>query len=181
MTATTTTTSEGPMLAPDTARLMARGFVALRLFVGLIWFSNALAKVLAQGRYDLGFARFSLVDRASARTIATGGADRTYLKPLAAFYQHAVLPHWGFFGAFLTVAELAIGVGLLLGIATRLAAVGGLMLIGPIWLMLLNSGGYFWTYPLDLFPLTLLAIVPAGRVLGLDRVLAPRFGYRWPF
>jgi hypothetical protein len=33
----------------------------------------------------------------------------------------------------------------------------------------------------DLFPLVLLAIVPAGRVGGLDRVLAPRFGHHWPF
>ena len=47
--------------------------------------------------------------------------------------------------------------------------------------MLLNSGGYLWTYPLDLFPLTLLAIVPAGRLFGFDRTLAPRFGNRWPF
>lgn len=32
-----------------------------------------------------------------------------------------------------------------------------------------------------LFADVLLAIVPAGRVAGLDRTLAPRFGYRWPF
>ena len=165
----------------DTSLAMARGFTALRIFVGLIWMSNALAKVLATARFDWGFIRFSLVDRGSAQHIATGAADHTYLAPLAGFYHHVVLPHWGFFGAFLTVTELAIGLGILFGVATRLAAVGGLLLIGPIWLMLLNSGGYLWTYPLDLFPLTLLAIVPAGRLFGFDRTLAPRFGNRWPF
>ena len=46
------------------------------------------------------------------------------------------------------VAELAIGIGLLLGIATRLAAVGGLLLIAPIWLMLLHTNLYLWGYPL---------------------------------
>jgi uncharacterized membrane protein YphA (DoxX/SURF4 family) len=34
------------------------------------------------------------------------------------------------------VAELAIGFGLLLGVATRPAAVGGLLLLVPIWVML---------------------------------------------
>ncbi len=93
-----------------------------------------------------------------------------------------MLPHWGIFGAFLTVAELAIGIGLVLGIATRLAAIGGLLLIGPIWMMLLHTNLYLWQYPAeDLFPLLLLAIVPAGRLAGLDGRLSRRFGYRWPF
>ncbi len=40
--------------------------------------------------------------------------------------------------------------------------------------MLLHTGLYLWQYPAeDLFPLVLLAIVPAGRVGGLDRRLAP--------
>lgn len=37
------------------------------------------------------------------------------------------------------VAEL-VGLGLIFGVATRLAAVGGLLLNGPIWLMLLHTG-----------------------------------------
>jgi hypothetical protein len=37
------------------------------------------------------------------------------------------------------------------------------------------------TYPLNLFPLLVLAIVPTGRVVQLRRVLAPRFRHRWPF
>jgi len=77
--------------------------------------------------------------------------------------------------------ELAIGLGLLFGVATRLAAVGGLLLLVPIWIMLAGTNQYLWTYPLDLFPLLVLAIVPTGRVAGFDRVLAPRFRHRWPF
>ena len=78
-----------------------------------------------------------------------------------------MLPNWGIFGAFLTVAELAVGLGLIFGVATRLAAVGGLALIGPIWVMLWHAGGYLWEYPAeDLFPLLLLAVVPAGRGRG---------------
>ena len=89
--------------------------------------------------------------------------------------------NWGFFGIFQTVIELAIAIGLLFGIATRLAAVGGLLVLTPIWLMLWHTNLYLWEYPLDLFPLLLLAIVPAGRVVGADRSLAARFRGRWPF
>jgi thiosulfate dehydrogenase (quinone) large subunit len=64
---------------------------------------------------------------------------------------------------------------------TRLAALGGLALIVPIWLMLFATNQYLWTHPLDLFPLLLLATVPAGRFLGLDRRLVARWGARWPF
>ena len=53
---------------------------------------------------------------------------------------------------------------LIFGIATRLAAVGGLLLIGPIWIMLRHAGGYLREYPAeDLFPLLLLAIDPLSR------------------
>ena len=118
----------------------------------------------------------------SSWTTDADASSKTAIAPLGAFYRDVVLPNWGLFGPFLTIAELAIGLGLLSGVATRLAAVGGLLLLTPIWVMLWDTGDYLWTYPAeDLFPLVLLAIVPAGRVAGLDRILAPRFGNRWPF
>lgn len=87
----------------------------------------------------------------------------------------------GFLITASNVAELAIGLGLIFGVASRLAAVGGLLLIFPIWVMLWDTNQYLWTYPAeDLFPLLLLAIVPAGRTAGLDARLATRFGGRWP-
>lgn len=163
------------------ARVMSRAFTALRIFTGLVWLSNGLAKVVGKGSYDLGFFSFSLITTGAAKGIATDASSKTYLQPLGAFYRDVVLPNWGAFAVFLTVAEIAVGIGLLLGIASRLAAIGGLLLIGPIWLMLWHRNLYLWEYPLDLFPLLLLAIVPTGRRAGLDRKLAPRFRNRWPF
>lgn len=160
----------------------ARAFTALRIFTGLVWLSNGIAKLSDVGKIDLGFFSGTLITKGAARAIATGASEKTGIAPLGAFYRDVVLPNWGFFGVFLTVAELAIGVGLILGIATRLAAVGALLLIAPIWIMLWAAGGYLWEYPAeDLFPLVLLAIVPAGRTAGLDRRIAPRFGNHWPF
>ena len=33
-------------------RLMARAFTAFRIFTGLVWLSNALAKIVDVGNYD---------------------------------------------------------------------------------------------------------------------------------
>jgi thiosulfate dehydrogenase (quinone) large subunit len=162
-------------------RLLAGGFAALRIFTGLVWLSNGLAKAFNVGSFDWGFISFNLITAGAARSIASDASSKSQIVPLGEFYRDVVLPNWGFFGLFLTGAELAVGLGLLFGVLTRLAALGGLLLIGPIWLMLLHTGGYLWEYPAeDLFPLVLLAIVPAGRVAGLDRRLAPRLGNRWP-
>ena len=182
MTDTARGVAEPSVAAPSSYRLMARAFAALRIFTGLVFLTNALAKAFDIGHADWGFFSFSLITRGSARSIAADASGRTQIGPLGAFYRDVVLPNWGFFGIFLTVVELAVGLGLIFGVATRLAAVGGLLLIAPIWVMLWHTGLYLWEYPAeDLLPLTLLAIVPAGRVGGLDNRLAPRFGHRWPF
>lgn len=166
----------------DETTIFVRLFTVLRVFTGLVWLSNGLAKVFEKSSYDIGFFSFNLVDKSSARSILTGAAHRTGIRPLGGFYEHAVLPHWGLWSVFLTLAELAVGAGLILGIASRLAAVGGLLLIGPVWIMLWHTNLYLWQYPAeDLLPLVLLAIAPAGRHQGFDSRLATKFGNRWPF
>lgn len=175
----TTTNAPGVSIAPHST--LAKGFAALRIFFGLIWLSNGLAKLFGVAVYDWGFISFNLIDLEAARFIANAASTQTYIAPLGAFYQGVVLPNWGLFGPFLTVAELAIGLGLLFGVLTRAAALGSLLLITPIWLMYIDTNPYLWLYPVDLFPLLLLAIVPAGRTAGVDSRLAARFGDRWPF
>ena len=179
MTETTTTPTR---TGTDTSSLYGKGFAALRIFTGLVWLSNGSAKLFDHGDIDLGFFSGNLITLGAAKGIATGASMKTQIAPLGAFYRDVVLPHWGAFGSFLTVAELAVGLGLIVGVASRLAAVGGILLIGPIWVMLWHTNLYLWEYPAeDLYPLLLLAIAPAGRVAGLDARLAPRFGGRWPF
>jgi uncharacterized membrane protein YphA (DoxX/SURF4 family) len=171
-------TAERGVVTPGVTRV----FVALRIFFGLNWLSNALAKVFGMNTFHWGPVSFNLVDRNTAHAILRQGSTSTGIAPLRAFYSDVVLPNWAFFQVFLTIAELAVAIGLLFGIATRLAALGGLLLLFPIWIMLMNTDQYLWTYPLDLFPLVLLALVPAGRTVGVDgKFLTPIFGERWPF
>jgi len=168
--------------ATTDSQIFVRLFTVLRIFTGLVWLSNALAKVFNVSSFKWGFFSFTLVDRESAKNILTDAAGKTGIKALGSMYQSVVLPHWGFWSIFLTLTELAIGLGLVLGVASRLAAIGGLMLITPIWIMLWHTNMYLWEYPAeDLLPLVLLAIAPAGRQLGLDRLITAKVGRRWPF
>lgn len=162
--------------------LMSKAFTALRIFTGLVWLTNGLAKVIGQKSYDLGFISFNLVDRGVAERIAVDASEKTYIAPLAAFYRDVVVPNFGVFGWFLTVAELAIGLGLLLGVLPRAAALGGLLLLVPVWLMLIDRNQYLWQYPAeDLFPLVLLTVVPTWGRFGLAQRIKGRLPQRWPF
>ncbi|MBW0116166.1 DoxX family membrane protein [Pseudonocardia abyssalis] len=172
-----------PATIPASYRSLAQAVAILRIFFGVIWLSNGIAKLVDVGSYDLGFATFGLLWLPQAEYIADDASGTTFLGPVGAFYQSVVLPNFGFFGTFLTIVEIAAGLALLFGVVTRAAALGTLLLIGPIWVMYLASAAtqYLWTYPVDLLPLLLLAIFPAGRMWGLDGRLAARFGDRWPF
>lgn len=177
--AATTWTAQG---SPAETALMAKAFTALRVFTGLVWLSNGVAKLIGKATYDLGFFSFNLVTRGVAESIAKGASSKTYIAPLGAFYRDVVVPNFGFFGWFLTVAELAIGLGLVLGVLPRAAALGGLLLIGPIYLMLLHTNLYLWQYPAeDLFPLVLLTIVPTRGRLAVAQRIHSRLPQRWPF
>jgi uncharacterized membrane protein YphA (DoxX/SURF4 family) len=163
-------------------RLLGGGFAVLRIMFGAIWLSNGLAKVFfnVSSTFDWGFVSFNLINQNAARSILQGASDDTF-QPLRWIYHDFVLGNWGFFAWFLTIAEVAAGLSLLFGVASRLGATIGLLLIGPIWIMLLDSNLYLWEYPIELLPLLVLAIVPAGRIAGQDRRLAVRFAGRWPF
>lgn len=89
--------TETALLASGVAEttIFVRLFTVLRVFTGLVWLSNGLAKVFEKSSYDLGFFSFSLVDQSTARGILTGAAHRTWNRPLGGFYEHVVLPHCG--------------------------------------------------------------------------------------
>lgn len=76
-------------------RVFVGAFTALRIFTGLVWLSNGLAKLIDKGGYDWGFISFNLVTRGSAQSIANDASKKTYIAPLGAFYQNVVLPRTG--------------------------------------------------------------------------------------
>ena len=79
-------------------------------------------------------------------------------------------------------AARALGVGLGRGPLPRAAPLGGLLLIGPIYSMLLPTNLYLWQYPAeDLLPLVFLTIVPTWSRSDFAQKIRGRLPQRWPF
>ncbi len=161
-------------LIPD-ARLLAKGLAALRIFVGLIFFANGVAKLFSFTDISIGPYSANLIDRGLARSILENEGARTDLPVIPWIANDLILPNWDLFQWLITAMELGVGALLIVGLASRGAALLGL---GQ---QLFLAGLYFssnrWAFeqPHEYVPLVILALVPSGRIWGLDaRVLRAR-------
>lgn len=175
--------------APLNARALARALAALRIFFGLILFSNGLAKLLSFTEVFIGPYKATLIDRPEARAILDfevnkRGGDGTDLPLLKSIVNNVMLDHWGIFQWVTTAVELGAGLALILGIASRGAALAGLGQQLFLQIVYLSSARFMWEQPHEWVPLVILALVPSGRVWGYDHRLIRR-GLRrydgWPF
>jgi uncharacterized membrane protein YphA (DoxX/SURF4 family) len=166
------------------ARLLGKGLAGLRIFVGLIFFANGLAKLFSFRDIEVGPYRSFLINREETRSILEGEAGRNDLGIVQDVVADLLLPNYGWLQWVVTFVELGVGALLILGLATRAAALIGLG--QQLWLQLLylSSGRWAFEQPHEWVPLVILALVPAGRVWGLDRRLVERGlrrWNRWPF
>ncbi len=58
------TTDQAAQVEAGPYRVFVRAFTALRIFTGLVWLSNGLAKLIDKGGYDWGFISFNLITAA---------------------------------------------------------------------------------------------------------------------
>jgi uncharacterized membrane protein YphA (DoxX/SURF4 family) len=167
----------------------ARALAAIRIFFGLILFSNGLAKLFSFTEVFIGPYKATLIDRPEARSILEfevnkRGGDGTDLPLLKGIVNDVMLENWGVFQWVTTALELGVGLALILGVASRAAALAGLGQQLFLQLVYFSSGRFMWEQPHEWVPLLILALVPAGRVWGLDRRLlhhgSRRFDH-WPF
>jgi len=147
------------MTSPRTAH----GVAIARILTGVIFVAEGASKIRGE------FVRGGFAE--SVRETA-GHAWPFW----ASFLRSAVLPNAGAFGWFFAIAELALGIALVLGFLTRVAAVGGILLM---FILLLGQthvteGGWAaWvtaglTTKFALLLLWLLFLADAGRAWGLD-------------
>jgi uncharacterized membrane protein YphA (DoxX/SURF4 family) len=170
--------------APADPRLLARGLAALRIFFGLILFTNGLAKLFEFRTIDVGPYHAFLINREEARSILDfetnqRGGDGTELPLLPELVNDVILPGWDVFQWLVTALELGAGAALILGIATRGAALAALGQQLFLQLVYLSSGRWVFEQPHEWVPLVILALVPTGRVWGFDRRLVQHGVRRW--
>jgi len=187
----TTATPEPPLIDPI---LFAKGMAVIRIFFGIILFANGLAKLEPSlGRIDVGPYHANLVTRESARSILNfevnerrireGAPQGTQVPGLRPFVNNVILANWAYFQWGVVLIEVGFGGLLLIGLASRGAA---LICLGQqlfLALVYFSSNRWVFEQPHEYVPLIVLAIVPAGRMWGLDAWLLrnyPRLR-RWPF
>jgi len=164
--------------------LMAKGLAVLRVFFGIILFANGLAKLLSFSSFTIGPYSANLVNLPIARAILAGdGGRRTEVPLIRGLVNDVILPNWGLFQWVITAFELGVGALLILGLATRGAALLGLgqqLFLAAVYF---SSNRWMFEQPHEYVPLFILAVVPAGRSWGLDGFITrarPRLA-RWPF
>jgi uncharacterized membrane protein YphA (DoxX/SURF4 family) len=192
MQASTSSTLTGsPAIDP---LLFARGMAVIRIFFGIILFANGLAKLEPSlGRIDIGPYHANLVTLNGARGILNfevnerrireGAPQGTQVPGLRPFVNDVVLANWGVFQWIVVLIEVGFGGLLLIGLASRGAA---LVCLGQqlfLALVYLSSNRWMFEQPHEYVPLIVLAIVPAGRVWGVDAWVVRRWPdwARWPF
>jgi len=158
---------------PD-ARLLGRGLAGLRIFVGLIFFANGLAKLFAFRNIEIGPYRSFLINRDETRSILKGEAARNDVPGLNYLVNDVLLPSFDWLQWVITFVELGVGALLILGLASRAAALVGLGQQLFLQLLYLSSGRWMFEQPHEWVPLLILLLVPTGRVWGLDRRFAHR-------
>jgi uncharacterized membrane protein YphA (DoxX/SURF4 family) len=145
--------------------LFAFGMAALRIFFGLVYLTNGLSKfVPAMAHTPFGF----LIDSNGARGIIRADAHRNKVDLYRNLIDQVVLPNWAFFGPLVGATEVLVGLLLILGLLTPLAAILGALLSLHIQFATLFSNEWLFEYSVEWVPLLALAAFGAGRWYGLD-------------
>jgi uncharacterized membrane protein YphA (DoxX/SURF4 family) len=138
--------------------------VLVRTFLGLVYFTNGLAKLFGFHTVTLGPWKTTLINRGDAFGIQSGNTQSSpgFLHDVGML----IVANWDIFQWLLTAAELGVGIGLLLGLLSRLTTIGGLLLAFSTFIFTLGAETWMFDY---LFEPTLFVALLVGPPLpGLD-------------
>jgi len=97
---------------------------------------------------------------------------RAWYRP---FLSGVVLPNLGLFTNLVLIGELYVGIAMLLGLTTRLAAVVSIFMLLNYWFAKSSVIGIPGLDTADLVLSVLVLVTAAGRVWGIDRYLNLRY------
>jgi uncharacterized membrane protein YphA (DoxX/SURF4 family) len=150
---------------------MRRAIAVLRIFFGVVYFTNGLSKFVPGIAHLPG--GYFLIDNATARRILQFDAAKHPIRIYHDLVFHLVLPNWNVFGPLLGAAELVAGVLLLLGLATWLGALLAALL--SLNTQILDATGpWLYEYAVEWVPLLCLVFMRAGETWGVDRIIRAR-------
>jgi uncharacterized membrane protein YphA (DoxX/SURF4 family) len=148
---------------------MPKAIAVLRIFFGLVFFTNGLSKFVPGIAHLPG--GYFLIDSQGAKSIIQHNAAH---HPVAAYHAlvfDLFVPNWGLFGPLLGLSEMTAGALLILGLATWAGALLAALLSLHVQFSDAN-GPWLYEYAVEWVPLLCLVFMRAGRVWGLDGRLA---------
>lgn len=168
---------------------MAWLWLLIRLYVGYIWLTAGWGKLTGHSIAIGSFGRplrggawvfsahsgMALKGFAMSALARASGPDPIVQDWYASFLRHVVLPNAGIFAYLITFGELAVGLGLLLGIITGITALFGTFL----------NFNYLCAGSVSINPILIalsLFLILAWRIAGyygIDRYLIPVVGTPW--
>lgn len=137
----------------------------LRVYTGVFFAYHGISKI-SRGNFADGLGGFVTMQLENSFG---------FFRP---FLESVVLPNKGLFAFLVAWGELAIGIAMILGLATRYAAVAGAIMVASFWFAkgqsVLDGQNHdsIW-----FFIFIVLAGLHAGRVMGLDQKLVDRFRF----
>jgi uncharacterized membrane protein YphA (DoxX/SURF4 family) len=156
-------------------RMNEKAVAVLRIFFGLVYLTNGLAKFVPGIAHLPG--GYFLIDSQGARSILQHNAAH---HPVAAYHAlvfDVFVPNWSVFGPLVGLAEVGAGVLLLLGVASA----AGALLAALLSLHVQFSdatGPWLYEYAVEWVPLLCLVFLRSGRRWGLDAAIGAR-NPRW--
>ncbi|HET6794121.1 MAG TPA: Rieske 2Fe-2S domain-containing protein [Acidimicrobiales bacterium] len=173
--ATRTTRKPGPpgwiWLGPPPRALASPGWVLLplRAFLGFTFVFAGLQKLANPGFFDPG-------NPASIHSQLIAAERHSPLRPLLGHLLQVSGP----LGVLIAIGEVAVGLGALLGLWTRLAALGGMAISLSLFLTVSFHSNPYYTGSdiVFLFAWTPLVLAGAGSALSLDAVIAAGIRHR---
>jgi uncharacterized membrane protein YphA (DoxX/SURF4 family) len=162
-----------------------RALAALRIYFGIVFLHNGIAKLLPAvpnlwPDTPLGFVIAAQGNRSAHSILEFEVITQQHpIEPYRALIEGIVLPNFGAFVFLLGAAETVVGVLLIVGLLTPLAAVIAAGMALHLQFATLWNDKWLYEYSLEWVPLLCLAVLRAGRWHGLDaRFVAARS--RWP-
>ena len=106
----------------------------------------------------------------------TGGGNGSSLLIFKSYLDTAVVPIAAPFAIFQMIAELAMGVALLLGLFTRLFGLAAMFFFTNLFLSYFGGHEWIWTYVLLFMSALTITLGAAGRKWGVDSWLFKTYG-----
>jgi uncharacterized membrane protein YphA (DoxX/SURF4 family) len=154
---------------------MRQAIGVMRIFFGIVFFTNGLAKFVPGIAHLPG--GYFLIDRQGARSIIEHNAAH---HPVALYHDlvfKVFVPNWSLFGPLVGLSEMTAGLLLILGLASALGAL--LAAVLSLHIQFSDATGpWLYEYAVEWVPLLCLVFMRSGSVWGLDGVVG-RSNPRW--